>query len=332
MISVKNTPPAWLKMTAKMVVAEMLSRGWRVELYAKGSSFTRVTRPDGRQLDIHSSVADNVAHTACYRAGDKLLTYVHLKERELPALDLYVTEELDEEALAAAERFWQDGKRIVVKPLDAAHGHGVSVAVENAAGLKKAFTIAKDFSEKIIIQEYIQNAVELRALCIDGKLQAALVRIPARVTGDGKHTIAQLIEAENQSEKRGKSYTQNLSLIDTDKAAQWLGASLQHVPGEDELVQAVGTANVGTGGEIVDCTDDLPDWLVDITERTAEAMQLPVCGVDLLLAKNPAKSDTPSSLNTTILEVNANPSLFIHEHPTSGQTRPVVKAFVNSLE
>lgn len=331
MIDVAVNGTAMMRMTTKMIAEQALARGWKVELYYAEGSQMRITRNDGVAIELYSASTPDVSHTWTNRAGDKYFTNIYLASQGLPVAETYLVSVHDEQAARiAAEKLFSAGKQAVVKPLDAGHGDGITVGVATEAQLHTALQYAAVHSKKAIIQEYFAAPVDVRLTCINYKAQAALVRMPARVQGDGVHSVAELIEHANSNGSRGKGYTSRLTAISVEGAQVFLGdEGLVRVPQAGEWVQVVGTANVGTGGETVDVTDRIPLWLKQQAERAARAMHLPVCGVDFLLAAMPEQDASPDDLQPVIIELNQNPSLFIHEAPIHGTSRPVVSAFLD---
>jgi len=313
-----------------MVIEGAQKRGWEVELYTPESAHLRLRRPDGHTLEVYSSIPPSTALVSARLSNDKYLTYIALQEAHLPVLSTLHAATLDEAKRAAAE-ILAHTKAFVVKPLDASHGNGVTVNMQAIDQLDAAFNHALQFSSTVIIQAYQPVVADIRMLCINYKFVAALERIPARVCGDGKHTIKQLIEIQNQSPLRGEVYTSDLGIIPLDRACMFLGDRTQDIPDNGEWVAVLGTANVGTGGETRDITDDLPDWFKQQAEKAAKVINLPMCGVDFLAQKTPQQHDTPESLGATITELNKGPSLFIHERPNHGKPRPVVDIYLDYL-
>src|SRR5437868_8016832 len=86
---------------------------------------------------------------------------------------------------------------VIIKPLDANHGRGISGRIDNEDSLNEAWNDAREFGDRIVIEQYAAGR-DHRVLVINGKVIACAERIPARVVGDGSSTIAQLIERENK--------------------------------------------------------------------------------------------------------------------------------------
>ena len=64
---------------------------------------------------------------------------------------------------------------------------------------------------------------------IGGKVAAIAERVPASVTGDGKHTVRELVDIANQDPRRGIGHEKVLTRIKLDEAAEELvaGAGLR---------------------------------------------------------------------------------------------------------
>jgi cyanophycin synthetase len=331
MIDGEAVNPNELNMGVRMIRDEAISRGWKVWLYYINNGQMRLQRRDGTILEIFNATPPTTAVAQAHLANNKYLASILLESNNfsIPKTELHDSKD---GATAAARRLVKAGHKIVVKPLSAAHGHGVTVAISKASQVKPAIESSQEYSSQIIIQEYLENYVDLRLACIDFKFIAGLVRVPAHVIGDGKHTVRQLIERENNNPNRGTDYQKPLNKIDTDSAKQFLGKTIDSVPAKGRHVTVIGVANVGAGGETIDVTDQSPTWLVKMAEAVAKAFGLPVTGVDIMVKKVPEKNDKIDDLRPKVIEVNTCPALFLHEVPTRGKARPVIKTYVDYLD
>lgn len=329
MIDPKSLTGGLLRLTTQMICDEAQKRGWRAELYSVHSPLLRLTRSDGKVIEIYSATPPTTSFRAAKTSDDKLVTQMILEEHNLPTIKSRMLHDIGE--VEVVLQSFPTDRALVVKPLDASHGNGVNVNLRGLTTVKAAVTDAMAFSRSVLIQEFINDAVDIRLLCLDYKFIAGLVRQPAGVTGDGIHTIRELIEIENSQEYRGKNYTRLLNEIDIDRAKQYVDELIDSIPEKGIRVPVVGTANVGTGGETHDITKLVPGWLIDMAEKAARAVDLPVCGVDFLIKQFPQPDMTKDDLQPVIIELNKGPSLFIHETPTHGDPQPVIKQYVDYL-
>ena len=77
-------------------------------------------------------------------------------------------------------------------------------------------------------------------LVVNGELIAVAKRVPGHVVGDGKSTIAELVEQTNSDPRRGIGHEKVLTRIEIDHQAERLleqyGYGLDTVPAADEVV------------------------------------------------------------------------------------------------
>ncbi|MDB5175612.1 MAG: Cyanophycin synthetase [Candidatus Saccharibacteria bacterium] len=331
MIDVADYGVENLRMTLRMIAEEALGRGWQAFLYRPGSAHMRLIRPDSKVIEMFGSAPDTTSYVASHMADDKYVTNIKLAEQNLPIIPSELVRK-GETGQEFVQKLFNQGKQGVVKPSNGSHGQGITTGIRDDEQLQEALAAARQYSGVVLAQEYLQHRVDIRVLCINYKVVAALIRRPARIQGDGHSTVAELIAVANTDPRRGLNYAKELNMIDMIAAERFLGDRLRSVPAEGEWYQAVGTANVGTGGETIDVTADMPDFLIGLSEKAAKAMQLPVCGVDFLLQGLPTLDATAQQLDPMITEVNKAPALYIHETPTEGSIQPVIADLFDYLE
>lgn len=330
MINATEVKDNTLSQTKEMLRHEILGRGWELWFYDLSYPQMRVRRSDGKVLELYGSTPPTTSYAAGLTADNKLISSVLHAEAGLPVPETFALSSTDD-SKAIANRLFDAEKKLVVKPLDAAHGNGVTVAIDTIESFERAVEVAREFSDMVIVQEYLMQSYDVRLLCIDYTFVAGLLRLPASVVGDGKQTIDQLITEENTDDRRGINYAKELNIINIDHATRFLGKRVHDIPPAGKRVQVVGTANVGTGGSTKDISHITPSWLSAMAEQAARASRLPCCGVDFLLSSEPNLQATEAELQPKLLEINKSPSLFIHETPTEGQSMPVIKHYVDYL-
>src|SRR5881275_2407854 len=223
------------------------------------------------------------------------------------------------------------GYPVILKPLDANHGKGISGRIDNEDALKEAWNDAREFGDRIVVEQYAAGR-DHRVLVINGKVVACAERIPARVVGDGSSTIARLIEKENRDPRRGVGHTKTLTRLPVDdRTTAFLakqGLTLQSIPSKDQPVYLRGTANLSTGGTAVDRTDEMHPDNVTACEMAAGIIGLDIAGIDVLTQD----ISVPFRENgAVIIEVNAGPGIRMHTHPTEGTPRNVGAPIVDML-
>jgi cyanophycin synthetase len=279
------------------------------------------------QRRIEATVTSLTSLIATDIACDKELTKRMLDEAGVPVPRGQVAGS-NEAAIAAAEAI---GYPIVLKPLNANHGKGVAINLRSRAEVERAFERAQDYSDGVIVERFVEGR-DHRVLVVGGEVVAVAERVPAHVTGDGRHTLRELIDIENKNPMRGEGHEKALTKISVNEETLRLigeqGLAPDSVPAPDRQVWLKYTANISTGGTAVDRTDDIHYENIETARRAARIIGLDVAGVDMLT------TDITRPLEETggaICEINAAPGFRMHVHPTVGQPRDVAGRVLDML-
>lgn len=273
----------------------------------------------GELRAISGTSPDRTSATAREIADNKLASHAFATKIGIltPATILY---ESREQALS----FLAEHGSVVVKPLDAAHGNGVTVSVSTDKVLLNAISEALKYSTQVLIQKMVLGT-DLRVVIIDGKVAAAAERQPASVVGDGIHTLRELIISENAHPLRGEQYEKPLNRIAIDRVIQYLGADRidTEVPLAGKRVQVMGTANMGAGGRAINRTNDIPKALASEAVRIATYAGLFIGGIDFMYDE---------ATNTwNFIEANSSPSFGLHIAPSEGESVDITNIYLDAL-
>lgn len=280
-----------------------------------------------KQKRIQATITSNTGCIGVDLAGDKLATKLILSQAGIPVpLGGVVTTET--EALSLAKNI---GRPVVVKPLDANHGKGVSINLTEEKQIRSAFLLAKNYSEKIIVEESISGQ-DYRLLVVKGQLVAAAQRTPPFVEGDGRHSIRGLIEYLNNNPLRGEGHEKPLSKVKVDSSVLMLLAkknlTLESVPKAGQLVYLRENGNISTGGIPTDVLNKVHPFNAQLAVRCARIIGLDIAGIDLVT------EDISFPVNEqrgAIIEVNAAPGIRMHLPPLTENSINVAQTIVDSL-
>ncbi|HET7474429.1 MAG TPA: cyanophycin synthetase [Dermatophilaceae bacterium] len=234
---------------------------------------------------------------------------------------------------AAVSAARQIGYPVVVKPLDGNHGRGVVLNLRDEDAVRAGFVVAESQSRRgaVMVESFITGR-DYRCLIVGGRMHAIAERVPAHVTGDGRHTVAELVEITNADPRRGVGHEKVLTKIRVDEAAVDLvaqqGFSMDAVPAAGELVKLALTANMSTGGISIDRTFDAHPDNVEIAEEAARMIGLDVAGIDFIC---PDITSPVRETGGAICEVNAAPGFRMHTHPTIGEPQFIAKPVLDLL-
>ena len=163
-------------------------------------------------------------------------------------------------------------------------------------------------------------------------LRAVAQRVPAHVEGDGKHTVAELIEITNADPRRGIGHEKVLTRIKVDDEAigyaREQGFELVDAPPRGQRVYLKRTGNMSTGGISIDRTEEAHPDNVELAELAARVVGLDIAGIDLIC---PDVSLPVRETGGGIVEVNAAPGFRMHTHPTEGESQYVAKPVIDML-
>lgn len=279
-----------------------------------------------RRRLIQATTTSETSDIAVDIAQDKQLT-----KKFLDDAGIFVPRGLiahnESEALAAFQTLRPP---VVLKPVDGNHGRGVCLNLRTPAEVAAAYQLAARHSQSVLVEEYLEGK-DFRVLIVGGKMAAAAERVPAHVFGDGKSTLAQLIDVENANPVRGEGHEKPMTKISLDAETfnhlARTGMTMESVPKFRQQIFLKATANLSTDGIAIDVTDEVHPEIRRMCERAARLVGLDICGVDLIardISSAPAKQ-------AGVVEVNAGPGIRMHIYPSKGKSRDVGRAIVDML-
>lgn len=272
----------------------------------------------GRSTTFHT---DGVKDTEFTMYKDMVTDFLHMCGFPTPAGSNCFTEQ---EALSEAGKL---GFPLVVKPVAGHKGQGVITDINSESELKVAFqTIIENarreglFFDGAIVQQQIKGK-DHRLLTIDGKFVAALKREPAFVVGNGKNSIEELIEIENQEEIRKDNARSPLTKIIPDNdMVQFLKMQNMHpgsVPETGQKIYLRRIANISAGGVSFNVTNEIHPDNKELAESIAGFFNIKCLGIDVITEDI---SIPWTDEDFGIIEINAGPGVFMHQSPAFGES------------
>ncbi len=281
------------------------------------------------QKRIQATVTSGTNTISTSLASDKEGTHSLLKDMGLP-VPLQMMFSTEDAAVSAARKI---GYPIVIKPLDANHGRGITINLTTDEQVREAFHFAKEEGRsRYILAESFVTGFDHRMLVINNELVAVAKRVPGHVIGDGKSTIAELIDIVNSDPRRGIGHEKVLTRIEIDKQATGLmkeaGYNENTVLKKDEQFFLRSTANLSTGGTAIDLTDVVHPDNREMAIRAVRAVGLDIGGVDFLTDDI---THSYKDVGGAIVEVNAGPGFRMHVAPSEGEPRDVAGKVLDML-
>jgi cyanophycin synthetase len=219
------------------------------------------------------------------------------------------------------------GLPVVVKPIDGNHGRGVFINLYTQAEIEAAYAVAIEEGSEVLVERHIVGD-EHRVLVVGNKVVAAAKGESVWVTGDGKHSVRELIDIQiNSDPRRGTSEEHPLNPARIDSAVE-LELTRQKLTGDSIPVNDQKVLIQINGNVAFDVTHLVHPDVASQVALAARVVGLDIAGIDLV-AQDISKP--MAEQNAAIVEVNAGPSLLMHLKPASGTPQPVGKEIANHL-
>jgi cyanophycin synthetase len=276
---------------------------------------------------IRTSVTDRTGKVAEWISLDKELTKKLLAQVGIPVpVGRHV---------ASAEQAWEVacelGTPVAVKPASADYGHGIGLHLHTREQVIAAYAAAREYREEVLVERFVPGA-QYRLTVVGNRMVAAVRREPVRLTGDGQHTVSELVEIANRDPRRGDDLRLPLSQVcpddDTPQMLAEQGFSLASVvPAGREVVMSR-IAHSWAGAGVTDVTDLVHPRVAAQCVRAARLIGLDVAGLDVVALDIARPLEEQGG---AILEVNAEPTIAFHFPPLCDSYRPVSEAIIDSL-
>ncbi|SFC57107.1 D-alanine-D-alanine ligase [Alkalibacterium subtropicum] len=232
----------------------------------------------------------------------------------------------------------QIGYPVVLKPNDLSRGEGVHTNINDERALmehldKIAELIGNEY-ERILIEKQF-NGDDYRFFVVDGTVFAASKRARANVTGDGEHTVLELIEEKNRLRAKDRDLKHFLIPTEKNKLGRLYreGRTLETVPDKGETVVIRDESNIASGGDGIDFTDTAHEAFKGIAIRAIQAIPgFHYGGVDIItndITKEPAKDEYV----VTEVEFSPGPMSMSHwEGKQRDMPNPILDFYLKNLD
>ena len=298
-------PEAELNPYARIIVNEAHRRGIEVQVDdAEAGLF--VLSQGGRRIRCRESLSDLTSAVSMSLCQDKRMTHRAFARADLNQPEQCLAGSPEENAAFLAKH-----GAVVVKPVNGEQGQGVAVDLRSPEAVEQAVSAAEQFDSRVLLESF-HAGVDLRIVVIGFEVVAAAIRRPAAITGDGRHRISELIEAQSRRRLTATGGESRIPLDEeTRRTVEAAGFDMDSVLPAGQALSVRKAANLHTGGTLEDVTAILHPQLAETAVAAARALDIPVVGLDLLV---PA-ADQPDYV---LIEANERVGLANHEpQPTA---------------
>jgi D-alanine-D-alanine ligase-like ATP-grasp enzyme/acylphosphatase len=301
---------------------QALTRGFDTLRFTKGAFIA--WRDEGPDLPFkwsRSPLSSGVSLSLC---NHKEATRIQLRRNDIPAPRGRMFVRGDYEAARSYAK--HIGYPVVCKPAAGVRGIGVVAGIQDEHELEQAFIAYQESrlgGDDFIVEEHIDGG-DYRIVVVEDEVAAAILREPASVLGDGRHTIAELVLQKNELRRQNPHLWGRLIKIDARAVARLKrqGFDLTSVPSAGVQVRLSDTCSLSQGGDSIDILDELHPSIRDAAVAAVKAIPgLRYCGVDFLLHDHRLPLDEQRSAG--ICELNAHAAIGNGEYPMFGTPREV---------
>lgn len=224
------------------------------------------------------------------------------------------------------------GFPLCIKPNVSGFSRGSHFPINNFRELWKAALMVKVWWPTSVVEQYLLGA-NYRVLATGDSLISVIRRYPPFVDGNGRDTISQLIDDENQTrESMGlfpTIYPINKSQATIDYLARQ-NKTLESIPDQGERVYTFNRVALAPGGivEIID-QSAIPAANKELFLQVINAFDAKLFGVDVIFEKG-IETDYREQ-RCIFLEVNSRPYTRMHEVPRYGN-KENLEPFYNEMD
>ena len=310
-----------MELSTQAVIEDAIKNGIKVTVIDENDQFIRLENKGHVEYVKNGNMTSKDSYISPLIMENKVVTKKVLDEKGFRVPKGYEVSSLEE----ALQKFnYIKNKPIVIKPKSTNFGLGITIFKNGTSSLdnySKAIEFALKEDKDILIEEFIEGT-EYRFFVIEGKTEAVLLRVPANVIGDGKHTIRQLVQMKNANPLRGDAKKTPLKKIELGEIEKLQlneqGLTFESILAENKVAYLRENSNISTGGDSIDMTDSVHDSYKKLAVEITDAMMAKVCGVDLII---PDITKSVTNDNYGVIEANFNPMMMMHIYPHSGKSR-----------
>ena len=193
----------------------------------------------------------------------------------------------------------------------------INTPEELIAGFKKA----KKLSPLVVIEEELWGSL-FRGTLIGEKLVGVVKRDQPGVTGDGMHTLRQLLEEENKRPQRlGPIFHKIIVDKETELELERQKVKFDDVVEKGRIVTFSQKTSRGCGGTTTEVTDIVHLDNIKMLEHVGKFLNDPLVGVDFVM-EDITKS-WKQEQRCGIIECNSMPFIDLHHYPLFGKPNNV---------
>ena len=212
-------------------------------------------------------------------------------------------------------------KPVITKPNLGSRSRHTLIHIDNEEKLIYGFRKAKKLSPLVVIEEELRGYL-FRATLVGGKLVGVVRRDQPEITGDGIHTLKELMNKENERpERKGPIFHKIIIDPDAEIELKREGIKMEDIPEKGKIITFSQKTSRGIGGTTTEVTDIIHPENIKMLEKLGAYLKDPLVGVDLIIEK--IEEPWYTEQHCGIIECNSLPFIDLHHYPLFGKPNNV---------
>ncbi|MEK7060219.1 MAG: hypothetical protein AAB970_01195 [Patescibacteria group bacterium] len=212
-------------------------------------------------------------------------------------------------------------KPVITKPNLGSRSRHTLIHIDTPEKLIYGFKKAKKLSPLVVIEEELRGYL-FRCTLIGGKFVGAVKRDQPEVTGDGIHTLKELMDKENERpERQGPIFHKIVIDPDAEIELKREGIKMEDIPAKGKIITFSQKTSRGIGGTTTEVTDIIHPENIKMLEKLGAYLKDPLVGVDLIIEK--IEEPWYTEQHCGIIECNSLPFIDLHHYPLFGKPNNV---------
>jgi cyanophycin synthetase len=212
----------------------------------------------------------------------------------------------------AKKAFAELTKPVIIKPRSGSRGRHTTTNITTEAELKNAYDIGKQIAYSLVVEEHLFGSV-YRATVINNKLVGFFRTSPPNVTGDGIHSINELIELKNKNKPEGIS-----DIVINEDVTSFIARknyTLESILPKDEILDVTAKTGRFCGGYTKEMFPEIHPKFHEIFAKAGKVVQASIVGFDLIIGDPTSDPDTQV---WGVIECNSMPYIDLHYYAYEG--------------
>ncbi len=214
-------------------------------------------------------------------------------------------------------------KPVITKPNLGSRSRHTMIHINTTEDLIIGFKKAKKLSPLVVIEEELRGYL-FRGTLIGGKLVGVVKRDQPEVTGDGIHSLRELMEEENKRpERNGPIFHKIIIDKEAEIELKRQNVKLDDVLEKDKVITFSQKTSRGCGGTTTEVTKITHPKNIEMLENVASFLNDPLIGVDFII-EDITKS-WKEEQHCGIIECNSLPFIDLHHYVMFGKPNNVAE-------